>query len=242
VTVSLVLVSACGRIDFEARGSASDAAHDDGTAVGPVSWVKTFVETGGGNPTLPYTFTASATAGDAVVLQVFCASNNAPTGVTLAAPGWTFTQLGAIVGSTASGYWGTSFGAIAPDAAPATFTVTWPGATPCNFIDELGDEFAGAAPSGGAATFDAHAELISSGECTTTLTTRDANEAVWAACTINTVISVGAGYTKSADDSDGDWSEYRLTADPANTVEAVEFVTVNTTDDYVVTAVAIKPG
>ena len=228
-----------------ARGASDGAARDgvsDGIAPGTITWVKTFVTQGNGATTLSDTFGSSATAGDAVVLQVFCANTVAPIGVTLSASGWTFTQLGAVVGSTTSGYWGTSFAAIAPSSTPTTFTASWTAAMPCTFMDELGDEFAGVDPSGGTITFDAHSELLANGNCTTSLTTRDADDAVWAACTINTVTAVGAGYTKSADDGHGDWSEYKLTADPANTIEGVEFDTVSGMDDYVVTAVTIKPG
>ena len=61
-------------------------------------------------------------------------------------------------------------------------------------------------------------------------------------CTVNDVTSTGAGFTKSADDGHGDWSEYKLTTDPAGTPEGVLFQTSTGMDDYVVTAVAIKPG
>jgi len=239
--VPVVLAAACGRFGFEQHGGGTDAPGDtgDGAAAGVVTWVKTFAAQGNSASTLGDSFAGSATAGDAVVLQLFCANTVVPTGVTLTASGWSFVQLGALVGSTSSGYWGTSFGAIAPDSASTTFTATWTAASPCTFIVELGDELAGVDTSG---AFDAHAELLSNGNCATTVLTASANDAIWAACTVNDVTSTGAGFTKSADDGHGDWSEYKLTTDPAGTPEGVLFQTSTGMDDYVVTAVAIKPG
>jgi hypothetical protein len=238
--VSAAFVSACGRIGFEAT---SDGAPPDVTAT-PISWVKTFAaQWTAVTPMLTYTFqSAASAAGDAIVLEVFCQNTTAPTGVTLSAPGWTFTQLGALVGSTANLYWGTSFGAIAPNTASATFTATWTAPASCSYLDALGDEFAGADPTGGVATFDAHAEASSVGNCATSVTTKAANEAVWAACSVGMATGPGATYTKSADDGDGDWSEYKLTSDAANSIEAVEFVTTTGTAPYVVAVVTIHPG
>jgi hypothetical protein len=47
---------------------------------------------------------------------------------------------------------------------------------------------------------------------------------VWAAAYSGMALTaVGSGYTKAADDGNGDWSEYKLTADPAGTTEPVTF-------------------
>ena len=239
----VIVACACGRVGFDARISGvggGDGNGGDG-ASGAVQWVKTFVAQGASIGGFTDSFVSAATAGDAVVLQVFCASTTAPSAVTLTAPGWTFAQLGAITGSTSSGYWGTAFGAIAPDNASQTFFIAWTVAQECTFADELGDEFTGVDPTGGTTTFEAAANLVASGDCTTSVTTRHAGDAVWAACTVNTITAPGAGFTKSADDGNGDGSEYKLTSDPANTVEAVGFMTATGMNGYLVSAVAIKP-
>jgi hypothetical protein len=205
--------------------------------------VKTFVAQGTSISSSVDTFSTAATAaGDAIVLHVFCNNlMNAPTAVSVSASGWTFTRIGSITGSTSSGFWATSFGAIAPDAAATTFTVSWTAASPCTFLDELGDEFTNNDTTGGATTFDAHAEFLNSGDCVTSLTTKHADDTVWAACTVNSVTAVAAGFTKSADDGHGDWTEYKLTNDAANTVEGIRFTTATGMDGFVVTALAIKP-
>jgi hypothetical protein len=256
VGLMVVVFAACGRYGFEVHGGASDSgasdsgasgsgtsddAQRDGATASPVSWVKTFVAQFNSAATLTDTFDGAAAAGDAVVWQAFCGNGVEPSAVTVAAPGWTFVQIGSITGSTTSGYWGTSFGAIAPDAASTKVTVTWTAATACANVIELGDEFAGVDTSSASSAFDTHAELLSDGNCVTSLTTGAANEAVWAACTVNTVTSCGSGYTKSADDGHGDWSEYKLTTDPAHTTEGVMFETATGTDGYLVTAVALRP-
>jgi hypothetical protein len=53
------------------------------------------------------------------------------------------------------------------------------------------------------------------------------------------VRATGAGFTKGADDGVGDWAEYRITGDPAGTVEDVEFTNDNV--GYVLSMVTLKP-
>jgi hypothetical protein len=187
------------------------------------------------------TFTAQAlAAGDAIALHVECDdATGTATGVSVAGPaGWSFQELGSIV--TSSGEFATSFGAIAPDTALATFTVTWTIPMCSVAIVELGDELANNAPGGGSLTFDAHAETSGTGDCLGSITTAHADEAIWAACTtISAVSSVGAGFTKGADDGSGDWSEYRITTDPALTAEPVSFQNPNFA--FVLTMLAIRP-
>ena len=52
------------------------------------------------------------------------------------------------------------------------------------------------------------------------------------------VTAPGTGYTKSATDTVGDFAEYKLTNDPANTPEPVTFTNPNS---YVVVATTVKP-
>jgi hypothetical protein len=226
--ILLGVVAACGRVDF---GALTDVAPGNAPAV---AWVQPF--TAKFTPTtstLSDTFTAAAAqAGDAVVIHAYC-HNSTPTGVSIAAPGWSFALLG-LGGS--NGYFAASLGAIAPDAASATFTVTWTSATNCDFIEEIGDEFTG----NSAMPFDAHAETATMGACDATVITQSANDAVWGACTTNFVSAVGPGFSKGADDGDGDWSEHEVTADPANTPEQVTFQATAQAQN-VMTAVAIQP-
>ncbi len=186
------------------------------------------------------TFTAAAQhAGDAVVVQVFC--NSGSTGAPafdLATPGWTIDRLGV---AGIPGYWAASFGAIAPDTGPHDFVATLPADCLTRPV-LLGDEFTNNDQAGETTTFDAHAELEGMGDCAVDVTTAHANDAVWAACTSSGMItSIGAGFEQGATDGDANFSEYKLTADPAGTSEHVTLAAAATSDIHVVTAVTIKP-
>jgi hypothetical protein len=52
------------------------------------------------------------------------------------------------------------------------------------------------------------------------------------------VTAVGAGFVKGADDRVGDWSAYKLTSDPAGTVERVQFTN---SVAYVLSIVTLAP-
>jgi hypothetical protein len=66
-------------------------------------------------------------------------------------------------------------------------------------------------------------------------------DAIWAACmSSGSLLDVGPGYTKASDDLGGDYTEYKLTTDPAGTHEPVVFINGGT-DDFTIAAVAIKP-
>ncbi len=167
------------------------------------------------------------------MLHTYCTSNTAPTAVSLTAPGWTIMPIGPLAGSAANTDWVASFGAIAPDTASATFTVTWTGTPRCQFMDELGDEFTNAI------AFDAHAETFGAdGDCTASLTTGATGEAVWAACSGN-VSASGAGFIKAADDTQDDWSEYRITNAAAGTPRSITFTNMMTS--WAMTAVTLEP-
>jgi hypothetical protein len=157
---------------------------------------------------------------------VVCQAGPSPTTVAITAPGWTFAKLDALASSGASGFTGTTFGAIAPNTTPTTLTVSWD--VVCD-MTVLGDEFARTDPSGGAITFDNHTLMAgNSNACATMVTTQHANDAVWAACTLGAQVNAPpAGFTTGADDGAGDATAYRITTDPANTVEPAVF-TVNT--------------
>jgi hypothetical protein len=230
---AVVMLAGCGRLDFDALG---DAHLTDGVNAGAIAWVKTFVGQATGVGTTD-TFTNTAAAGDAVIVHAFCKNPVQPTSVSVTAPGWTFVQLGAIFGDSAFSHWATELGAIAPDSSPTTFTVTW--SESCSELLELGDEFSGVDPSGGTTTFEAHAEVNGSTICSSSVTTVHANDAIWSACSGGPVTTAGAGYTTSADDGAEDHSEYKLTTDPAGTLETATF---NDAGDNVSTTVAIRPA
>jgi len=108
------------------------------------------------------------------------------------------------------------FGAITPNTAPVTFTVTLTGGNgncTSNDTTVLADEFSGNDITGGRTTFDAHSESLdpaAGGICTGALVTpANNNDAIWYACFDN-VTGVGGGYVKGQDDTTGDWSEYRF--------------------------------
>jgi hypothetical protein len=234
----------CGRLDFDtladatgAPGAGPDAAVD--TPVSRIAYVGPFVQRSPGTgPNESFTAQAHA-AGNAVVIQVSCAANAVPTAVSVAAPGWSFMQLGPITASSISPQRSATFVAIAPDAIGVTVTVTWSGTNCSNSKNDLGDEFAMTDPAGGKITFDGVNATEGTGNCVGTVTTGHAGDAVWAACNSDdSVTAVGAGFRKGADDRIGDWSEYAITDHPAGTVESVEFTNANV--GYVLSMVTLK--
>jgi hypothetical protein len=212
---------------------------EDGAAPATITWIQPFVQQTIG-PAASDSFTAQAqAAGDAIVLHVECASVVTQPTVTVTAPGWTFEQLEAPAGGSGPMFWSAAFGAFAPDTLPTTVTVTW--SSMCNFaLDELGDEFANIDPAGGASTFDAHLQTSGTGDCSAAIAIGHDHDAVWAACTSQgMVMGVGAGYTKGADDSLGDLTEYRVTSDLAGTLEQVQFPTDGM--PWLLSVVSLKP-
>ena len=190
----MVVLAACGRIDFATVG--------DGGAVasGTITHVQAFVQLQGSSGAASHTFTAQATAvGDLVLVHEYCRVTPLATGVMIAAPGWSFVQLGAT--ANAAGENAASFAAIAPDTASATFTVTW-ATTGCIDTDDIGDEFGGSFVP--ATAIDSHDEETGDNDCVAHVTTRHSGDAVWAACTTLAVSGLGTGYTLGADDGHGD--------------------------------------
>jgi hypothetical protein len=232
--VALALAG-CGRVGFEPRLAAD--ARGDVAAADPIAYVKPFAEHHpGAGGTDSFMVQASA-AGDAVALQVACSDAIAPTSVLVTAGGWSITQLTPIVANGA--LYAASFGAIAPDTVATTLTIEWTGTTCGVGKSALGDEFANADLAGGTITFDAVTTGTGTGNCSANLTIGNANDAVWGGCFVAaSVSSIGPGYAKGADNGGGDWAEYKLTSDPAGTVEAITFV--NSTA-YVLSGIAIKP-
>ena len=230
---SLLAVAACGRVDA--------VNVDGGASAGPapIAYVAPFVHQYVSTAGEIHSFTAQATtAGDAIVLQVGCAASAEPNAVTVAAQGWQFTRLGPITGSSTSVERGATFAAIAPDAIGVTVTVSWSG-TNCTATNAVGDEFTGIDPAGGGTTFDAVAANEGTNNCTGSIRTGHVGDAVWVACA-GMVSALGPGLAKGADDGAGDWSAYRLTDDPAGTLENIELTSSN--EGHVLSMVTIKPA
>lgn len=221
--LALLFVAACGRIGFDVGrggdgGGGGDAPAGSG---GPIHHVRPFAQRNPGS-TDSDSFTAQANTGDTVLLFVGCQAANAPTTYDVSAPGWTFVTLVPSFGSTTNMYFGQVFIANAPNNAVATVSVQVVG-TSCVDLVELGDEFSvDQGPLGASSLLG---ENGSGATCQGMVNTSSDGEAVWAAChAAQDITAVGAGYTKGADDANGDWSEFKLTSDPANTPESTAFV------------------
>ena len=256
-----MLVTGCGRYGFDAARTDGQAGDDasDGATMGTGDGAGSGSGSGSGSGALaPVTYAGAAAsvlgtsgnsqsftitpfaAGDALVIMVGCAGSQAPTSATLTAPGWTFTPLTTVTTDSAAQVTAASFGAIVPSASPVTATVTFVGANCNRGKSMLADEFGHIDPTGGTTTFDAHAQATGGGNCTTTITTPSANEAIWGGCYVGTsATGPGSDYTMSASDGIGDFNEYRLTTDPAGTMETVDFANPN---GFVIVAVTIKPA
>jgi hypothetical protein len=191
----------------------------------------------GGTSSQTFTYTATA-ANEAVLFALACSSATIPT-VSLSATGWTITALSTPLG--AAGGWTASFGAIAPNTTAATFTMTW-SLTCGNFMSDLVDEFSGNDTTGGTTTFDAHnGGSSASGSCSITVTPANSNDGLWGAC-FDTVTAVGTGhaYTKGADDTQQDWSEWFILSGGSGVAQTVDFV--GTSGAWTEVAATVKPA
>ena len=198
-----------------------------------IAWVKAFV--GKSFSGTDGTFSAQAAGtGDAIVLHVFCGSAARPS-IDITSS-WTWTKLRPVGG--AASQWAASFGAIAPDTATTQFNVSTGADCGSAMLVELGDEYE-RRPDGGTTTFDG-ADLAtgSGGPCVDVVTTHNAGDAVWGACTSGgSTESIGNGFAQGATDGNSNYSEYKITSDPANTPETVTFPNTNT---FTITTVSIK--
>lgn len=160
-----------------------------------------------------FTYTANG-ANNGVTFFVGCSSTNAVTSATLTASGWTMTQVGGIYGSTTNGQ-GVMWRAYAPNTTQATFTATFTTTgSSCNtFMSDNIDEWTGMDTSNFADASSATPGTAASGNPTTSVTPT-VNNAMVVAYALDTVTAVntigGTTATKGADDTQGDWSEYRL--------------------------------
>jgi hypothetical protein len=230
--VCISWVPACGRLDFDPLGG--DAA----AAPTPIAWVKVFGISGQDAGTTDNFVAQALQRGDAVLIHAYCGSSTEPTDAQVTAPGWAFTRLGPIAGSLSSQDWAASFGAVAPDTATTTFTVSWTTAN-CSFgLDTLGDEFMNNDPTGGTTTFVAQAEAVGMDDCVVPISPGVAGDAVWGGCSAG-VRDTGPGFTKGADDGGGNWTEFRITSDSDGPSLPVTFAN-QPGHDFIITAATIK--
>ena len=117
--------------------------------------------------------------------------------------------------------------------------VTWP--LQCSGVAAIGDEFANVDVTGGTTTFDGHVETTGTGDCAASLATSHPGDAVWAACSsYGEVTGVGLGFTKGADNADGDWTAYRTADDPVGSIELGSFT--NNLEEYTMEMVTLRPA
>lgn len=185
--------------------------------------------------------TSATTAGDAICVQIAAAASTLPTSATLTASGWTFTQIAPVSGLTV---WtatavAATFCAIAPNTSSVTFTATFIAGSGYAAISILGDEFSGNDTTGGTTTFEsANSATATSGSPTVNVTPVSNNDGLWGACQ-DTTSAVLAGFTKGADDTQGDWTEWKILSGQAGTPQTVSFTGG---PGYIIQAVAIKPA
>lgn len=180
--------------------------------------------------TKTFTYTATST-GNAVLFKVASASAGTTGTFTLAASGWTITQIGSAYG--VSGSRSAVFKAYAPNTSAATFTLTTSVANGSSYSDLI-DEF-----SGIDATNFIDASSLSNGSsgCVASVTPVANNDGIWIACD-DTVTATGSPYTKGADDTDQDVAEWKILSGGAGVSQSSNF-----TSSGVATwaAIAIKP-
>ena len=227
----------------------NDTVNDITTVTATVGGALVHVGGASGHPvvtnqrmTLNYTPVGTS---NAVVVLVGCRSPGV-TGMSLTASGWTFTPISGLVGPSGFFDFISTFGAITPNTAAATFTVTLTGGNgDCTGNDTtvMVDEFSGSDITGGTTTFDAHNESLDpapGGICTgAPVTPANNNDAIWYACFDN-VTGVTGGYTKGQDDTTGDWTEYKILSGGLGVVQNPGFITNPNFSSFALGGVSIK--
>jgi hypothetical protein len=202
-----------------------------------IGHVKVFVQQSVSSASSTGTFTTAATnKNDAVCIQVAAAATTLPTSATVTASGWTFTQISSFTTWPAAAS-GASFCAISPNTTSVTFTATFTGGATFSAISIIGDEFSGVDTTGGTTTFEAtNSATATSGSPALSVTPVNNNDAIWGAAQ-DTITAVGAGYTSGANDTQGDWTEWKILTGNAGTTQTVNFTGG---PGYILQAIAIK--
>ena len=127
-----------------------------------------------------------------------------------------------------------AFRAYSPNTSAATITMTWTTGS-CTFMNDLVDEFSGEDLTN---FVDASNSATGSGSPTASVTPVNNNDGVWGAAN-DSVTAVGSGYTKGADDTQQDWSEWKILSGSAGIAQTVNFTGSGT---YTIFAATIKPA
>ncbi len=91
----------------------------------------------------------------------------------------------------------------------------------------------------GGQVYTAGANHGGTGNCAGPFTTVADSETIWAACfSYSAVAATGPGYTKGADNGGGDWAEYRISTDPAGTLETPTF---ENPGQYMLDVIELRP-
>jgi hypothetical protein len=234
-------------------GGETNTANDTANDLTTVTSIGGLVHVGGAsghpvvtNQMMTFNYTPVGTS-DAVVILIGCRSPGV-TSMSLTAPGWTFAAISGLVGPSGHFDFISTFGAITPNTAPVTWTVTLTGGNgncTSNDTTVLVDEFSGSDLTGGTTTFEAHNEsLDTSGGtiCTgAAVTPASNNDAIWYGCFDN-VTGVNNGYVKGQDDATGDWSEYKILSGGSGVAQNPGFVTNPSFFSFGLGGVAIKPA
>lgn len=208
------------------QGTSHSGAFTSNAANGATSATFNYTPTGSGNVVLLWV--------------VMVPGSTAPTTCSLSATSWSFAQIGGIVNGAPGGC-GAIFSAYAPSTAAASITMTWNqpiSSTGGQWFNVLIDEFSGmhtSIPSAG------NNSATGSGTPTVSVTPTAANCMIWVPCndSVTAVGTIGGTTaTKGADDTQQDWSEYRLLSGGSG---ASQSCTMPGSGSYIIGAVAIQP-
>jgi len=161
-------------------------------------------------------------------------TSGTPASITFSATGWSFTVVHILDGNANTGFAGT-VRAYAPDNTAVVVTGTW--SQSCSTLGIFYDEFSGGDPT----NFVDQATSITTGttgSCTQTVTPGVNDSMLWSFCA-DSVTAVGSGFTKGQDDTQGDWTEYKLLSGGSGAVQTVPFT--GTSGYWLQATVTIKP-
>ncbi len=179
---------------------------------------------GGANTTgtITTTLTVAVTPGATNRIILVAAGNASTTGTfsIVDTAGNTWTTLNARTTQTGSGAM-QSWWALSNGSASTTITITYSvNCAASGFCNVLADVFSGNATASPISSQSTAA--AATGAPSGTVTPADANTLLWGAAN-DSITAVGAGYTKGADDTVQDWSEYKEIAGGSGAAQTVNF-------------------
>jgi hypothetical protein len=193
---------------------------------------------GANTTTKSFTYTATTTGNAVLIYTSMIPGVTAPTTASLAATGWTFTQIGGVTNAGGSNGCAAIFRAYAPNTSAATITVTWNQAAN-GFFNDMIHEFSGADSTN---FISASNTATGTGTPSVSVTPLDNDCLVVAFCndSVTAVGTIGgSAATKGADDTQSDWAEYRLLSGGSGAAQSCTFTGSGT---YIIGAVAINPA